>query len=149
MCMITEQKKMQVVEEPEVCYQIKLKKDSGIITGIFRYSLHHIIEFGKKRVASAAYPIITPDNTVEGGVFHCIKDLEDAKRMLKILVSNGILNRFSVFNPNYLGDDVPILVECIGDGKKVVGKIKDMSIDVDGLPCVGYTEITYIKEVEV
>ena len=149
MCMITEQKEMQVVEKPEVCYQIKLKRGSGIITGIFHYSFKDIIEFGKKRVASAAYPIITPYNTVDGGVFHCIKDLEDAKRMLNILVAGGIVNRFSVFNPNFLGDNVPILVECIGDGKKVVGKINNMNRDVNGLPCIGYTEITYIKEVEV
>lgn len=149
MCMITKQKEMQVVEEPEVCYQIKLKKDSGIITGIFRYSFHHIIEFGKKYFASAANPIITAKNTVEGGVFHCIKDLECAKRILNILVESGISDRFSLFNSMWLGDNVPILVECVGDGKKVVGKIDNMNKEVNGLPCVGYTEITYIKEVEV
>lgn len=149
MCMIAKQKEMQVVEKPEVCYQIKLKKDNGSITGIFHYSFRDIVEFGKKCVASEAHPIITLDNTVEGGVFHCIKDLEDAKRILNILVASGIRDRFSVFSPVWLGDDVPILVECVGDGKKVIGTMDNMHKDVDGLPCVGYTEITYIKEVEV
>lgn len=149
MCMITKQKEMERVEKPEVCYQIKLRRLDGRITGIFRHSLHHIIEFGKKYFASDTNPIITAENTVEGGVFHCIKDLEDAKRIFNIFVAVGIMNRFSVFNPVWLGNNVPILVECAGEGEKVVGIIDNMGKDVDGSPCIGYTEITYIKEVEV
>jgi hypothetical protein len=149
MCMITEQKKMKKVKKQEICYQIKRKKPNGDIHGVFRHSRGVVVALGSKYFACRSMADIIRYGKVESGVFHCFGNIDDVKEIVNRMVNDKDLNDFSVFDQKFLGGDSVIIVECLGSGEKVSGVLDGFGIDFDRKPCVGYTEITYIKEIEV